>query len=205
MDVIIIAGGSGSGKSTISYSLVDKYPKVFEVLNLDDYQMLKTDPKIPMMLGKINWDHPNIIHWDNLINDVKLLKEGNSVTINSWAHRSNPNYFEHGNMIKRTMHPQKILIIEGYMSLINPNIRNFCKRSYYLQINETLQKDRRGKFIDPEYDINVLQPMHKKYIAPTMKFADVILDISTMTKESVYNTIEHDLEITFPGVLKHIS
>src|SRR3546814_13096312 len=70
------SGGSGSGKSTVSYSIVDSNPEKFEVINLDDYQKVGETTGLPMVGDMINWDHPDIIRWDDLIRDVNKLKSG---------------------------------------------------------------------------------------------------------------------------------
>ena len=71
MKIIGIAGGSGAGKSTVSYALEDENPNNIEVLNFDDYQKVGTDETRPMIDGKTNWDHPDIIRWDDLISDIQ--------------------------------------------------------------------------------------------------------------------------------------
>lgn len=167
MLVIAIAGGSGSGKSTVSYRLVDTYPDIFEVVNLDDYQKLKDDPDLPKIDGMINWDHPDVIRWSDLLTDIKILERDSHVTIQTWSHCSNPDYFQHGNMIPRAIHPQKVLIIEGYLALWNKDLRRLYKRSYYLDSDEPTMLRRRKKFKNSDYEAKVLIPMHKKYVEPT--------------------------------------
>ncbi|MGI8419917.1 MAG: uridine kinase family protein [Candidatus Levyibacteriota bacterium] len=197
MEIIIIAGGSGSGKSALAYTLEDHYPNVFEVMNLDDYHKLKTSIGLPMLENKINWDHPGVIQWDKLIKDIALLQNGKPVTINSWSHRSNRDYFKHGKMIPRTMVPKKALIIEGNMVLWNKQIKDLSSRSYFLNLDDETRMRRRNKFIDPDYDSKVLQPMHKMYVVPTMSYADIILNVTKMNQAEVYFNIEHDLKETY--------
>lgn len=195
MKIVGIAGGSGAGKSTISYALIDKYPDLFEVVNLDDYQKLKTDKDLPMVGDMINWDHPNIIKWDSFIRDIKSLKSGNPVAIMSWAHRSNPNYAEHGKMIPRTIYPRDILLVEGYLALHNPQVRKLFDHAYYLDLDDKTRNQRRGKSVltgEDTYETEVLIPMHKKYVEPSKTFADKIIDVSTMSIEEVRDSIYRD-------------
>lgn len=194
MLLIGIAGGSGSGKSTISYRLTDTYPKIFEVLNLDDYQKVENEEDLPMFAGKINWDHPDIVDWKKLLDDLKTLQTGSPVTINTWSHRSNPDYFTHREMIRRTIFPRKILIVEGYLALWHKALRNLYKRSYFLDLDYELSLKRRKKFIDPDYDIKVLIPMHRTYVEPTKKYADLVIDVPKMAEIEVYEQIEKDLK-----------
>jgi len=194
MIIIAIAGGSGSGKSTVSYRLVDTYPNTFELVNLDDYQRLKSDPDLPKVNGMINWDHPDVIRWEDLIEDIARLAKGLQVTIQSWAHRSNPNYFQHGKMISRKLSPKKALIIEGYLSLWHKELRKLYKRSYYLDLNYQTSIKRRKKFNDPVYESKILIPMHKKYVDPTKQYADIVFDVSMMSEDDIYTSIENDLK-----------
>lgn len=196
MLLIGIAGGSGSGKSSISYKLVDSDPIRFEVLNLDDYQKLKTDINLPMFNGKINWDHPDIIRWDDLLKDIQYLENGKDVSINSWSHRSNPNYAQHGEMTPRTIQPKPVLIIEGYLALYNKSLNNMYERKYYLDLDETALLARRGKneiIDDGGYEKEILIPMHRKYVEPTKKIADKIIDVSSKSIEEVEDIIRKDI------------
>lgn len=197
MQIIGIAGGSGSGKSTVSYKLVDTYPDTFEVLNLDDYQKFKSESDLPRVDGMINWDHPGIFRWTDLLADIKTLQKGLPVTIKTWSHRSNPNYFKHGKMIPRTMIPRKILIIDGYFALWNKDLRKQYTRSYYLDLDISDSIKRRKKFENSKYETKVIIPMHKKYIEPTKKYADKVLDVSSIKEEEVYKKIEKDINKFF--------
>lgn len=194
MKIIGIAGGSGSGKSTISYQLVDNFPNIFEVLNLDDYQKLKTSSNLPTVSKMINWDHPDIILWNRLLGDLKTLQKGKSVTIQTWSHRSNPNYHKHGKMISRKILPKKVLIIEGYLSLWHKNLRKLYDRKYYLHLDHKERMKRRNKFMDKTYERKVLLPMHKKYVKPTSNYADVIYNVGTLDKAQVFERIVKDLK-----------
>jgi len=194
MIIIAIAGGSGSGKSTVSYRLVDTYPDFFEILNFDDYQKLANEPNLPKIFGKINWEHPDVIDWNKLQNDIDQLFRGKEVTIQTWAHRSNPNYFKHRKMIPRMIIPKKVLIVEGYFALYDSQLRKSYNRMYFLNLKEKLMLKRRKKFDDPDYDSKILIPMHKKYIEPTKKYADLVLNVSKMTEDEVYKKIENDIK-----------
>lgn len=196
MKIIGIAGGSGAGKSTVSYALIDAFPDKFEVINLDDYQKLKTDSNLPMMNGGINWDHPDIILWDKLIGDVQKLKNSESVTINVWAHRSNKDYFKHGQMISRTIYPKPVILLEGYLALYNPELNKIYDRSYYLEIDNETRNERRDKSVgNDDYEAKVLIPMHKKYVESTKANADEVIDVSEMSVDEIKNKILSDLKL----------
>ena len=69
--IIAIAGGSGSGKSTVAFALKDKYPDKISIVHLDDYQLHgENRSKVPFLDGIRNWD-PDVIDWWSLITDSK--------------------------------------------------------------------------------------------------------------------------------------
>ena len=192
MKIIGIAGGSGAGKSTVSYCLVDAYPEKYEVVNLDDYQKLKTDPDLPMLHGMINWDHPDIILWDNLIADLEKLAHNQSVTINTWAHRSNPEYPIHRKMFSRTISPKPILIVEGYLALYNKKLRDRYDKSFYLELDENARNERRDKgtiVTDTDYEELVMKPMFNEFVEPSKRFADVVIDVSGLSVDKISSYI----------------
>jgi uridine kinase len=194
--IVGIAGGSGSGKSTVCYKLIDDNPGIFEVINLDDYQKKKTDPNLPMIDGKINWDHPGIIDWDKLIADLNKLRSGQSITIDVWSHRSNPDYAKHGEMLPRTISPKPVILLEGYLALYNPELDKIYARKYYFELDDKTRNLRRGKnevINDPEYEQKVLIPMHKQFVEPTKANADLVIDVSNLSVNEVVNKIYADI------------
>lgn len=183
-----IAGGSGAGKSTVCYRLVDDYPDQFEVINLDDYQKKKSEPDLPMAGDVINWDHPDIIDWGRLIADVKQLLSGEPVTLDVWSHRSNPEYTTHRKMIPRTIYPKPIILLEGYLALYSTELNRLYAKKFYLELDEQLRNERRGKnetIGDPDYIQNVLLPMHRQYVEPSKQNADEVINVSKVSVAQV--------------------
>jgi len=192
MKIIGIAGGSGSGKSTLCYSLMDNHTEVFDIIHLDDYQKLKDDPTIPRLEGIINWDHPEVIRWDDLIKDIQKLLSGREVVTQSWSHRDNVDYNTTGKMIDHMIYPRPVLLLEGYLALWNEELLKFFDRTYFLELSHSARMKRRGKFMDPIYEEKILIPMHEKYIEPSKENADVIIDVSEMDTTGVYQKVKED-------------
>ncbi len=192
-----IAGGSGAGKSTVCYELLDSHPDLFEVINLDDYHKKKTEPDLPMIDGRINWDHPDIITWEKLLADIGTLLSGNEVVIETWSHRSNPDYAQHRTMIPRTIKPAPIMLLEGYLALYNDELNTKYARKYYLELDDTTRNSRRGKngLAGGEgYVESVVLPMHRQYVEPTKTKADKVLDVSQMSVSDVCSVLYEDLK-----------
>jgi len=199
MKIIGIAGGSGAGKSTISYALEDDDPDSIEVLNIDDYQKRPNTENLPMIDGVINWDHPDIILWDELIHDLTSLRGGKSIKLDVWAHRSNPDYSVHRQLQSRTINPKQILIVEGYLALHSAAVRAFFDTSFYLDVTPEIRSKRRGKnnvIGSDDYEKNVLIPMHEMYVEPSKKYADVILDVSLLSISTVCQLIKDQIDIS---------
>lgn len=175
---------------------MDSNPDKFEVLNLDDYQKLKSESDLPMMEGMVNWDHPDIINWDKLVGDIRSLQNGQSLDLKVWSHRSNPDYHEHGMMIARHVDPKPYILVEGYLALCKPDLLKLYNRKYYLDLSDEGRSKRRGKnavIKQNSYVEKVLLPMHRQFVEPTKHNADVVIDVSDKSIEQVVKTVEDDL------------
>lgn len=201
MKIIGIAGGSGAGKSTVSYHLVDTYPEIFQVLNFDDYQIQDVNEESPRYAAMVNWDHPDIIRWDDLIEDITKISNGKTIEIMSWSHRSNPDYKHHGKMKRHEIQPRPILIVEGYLSLYDSRLRKLYDTSFYFDLDEETRTKRRDKDTivgNKDYLEKVLKPMYKKYVAPTRKYADCVIDTANLSVEETAQKI-------IDSIIDHIS
>jgi uridine kinase len=193
MKIVGIAGGSGAGKSAVAYALQDADPDKIEVLNFDDYQYPSATPNLPTLHGMTNWDDPEIIDWQKLLKDLKQLKSGQSLTIETRKHRSNSNYAQTRQPIPRTIEPKPILIVEGYLALYNPEVRALYDTSFYLDIDQETRLLRRdkGKLIGlADYDQNILIPMHAKYVEPTKAKADHVINTNSLSIAEICEQIQ---------------
>ena len=202
MEVVAIAGGSGSGKSSVSYALVDTDPNTFEVLNLDDYQKVGYADDVPVVDGMRNWDHPDAIDWDMLRRDIGLLRAGHEVHLDTWAHRSNPDFATTRLRVPRVVVPKPIIIVEGYLAL-HGAIRDTYDYSFYLDLDEATRLERRRQARhgndslsgNPRYNDTILRPMHWQYVEPTKANADVVVGVADKTVRDIAQLILHQLGI----------
>ncbi len=100
-----------------------------------------------MLFGMKNWDCPEAIKWDKLQKDLISLKK-----------------------------KKGIVIVEGYLLFYKPKIRRLFDFRVFLTAGEKTRVKRRTKFKNAEYIEKILLPMHKKYIEPTKKFANLVLN-----------------------------
>ena len=192
---IAIAGGTGSGKSTLAYALADKYPNKIGILHLDDYHWQGEDRKqTPRHEGMRNWDHPDAIDWKSLIADMQKLKRGETIQIMSKNERLIPREPKESNemptpRLQLTIGPKPVIILEGYLSLYNQDVRKFLDFSFFLDASHDTRIKRRTNFLNSEYEQNVLIPMHEEFVEPTKQFADEVIDVSNLTPEEVLRRV----------------
>lgn len=179
--VFAIAGGSGSGKSTLAYALQDKHPGLVTLLHLDDYQKRGSEiraQKIP------NRDHPRAVNFSTLYQDIQQLKKGETITVNSFDDRLNPDHKQHGRK-DVFVQPRKYLIIEGYLALHDEKARKLYDKSLFLDLDHLTRMQRRTKMLPDEYK-DILKEMHEVFVEPTKRYSGKVIDVSQRTEHEVF-------------------
>ena len=180
MLILGIAGGTGSGKTTVVDQIINELPdKVVTLISQDSYYN-KTDHLTFQERCEINFDHPRAIDFDLLVRHLKMLKDGQAI--------EQPIYsFEEHNRIKETVttHPRKVIIVEGILIYTNKEIRDLIDIKFFVDADSDERLIRRLKRDIKErgrdlYEIleryqNTLKPMHQQFIEPTKSFADIII------------------------------
>lgn len=180
MLVIGIAGGTGSGKTTVVKKIRDYFKKgEVAVLTHDSYYFDNSDLSLEERRKK-NFDHPDSIEFELMIDHVKKLRNGEPI--------AEPVYsFITCTRAKETVHvePKEVLIIEGILCLSNKNLRNLMDIKVFvdcdsdLRLSRVIQRDmkERGRNVDEvlkRYEKTV-RPSHLQFIEPTKRFADIII------------------------------
>lgn len=175
--VLGIAGGSGSGKTTVAIYLHTAYPGRIALLHLDDYYKKPED--VPTVGGRRNWDHPDSLMFDELTRDIELLTAGNPVTIMTKSELYNPHYDPRlRNMIQHVVEPADVIIVEGYLAFYDERVRDQMTLKIYLDIPIAESLKRRKKLLgDQWYLEQVVIPTHEEFVVPTKCYADVVIDI----------------------------
>ncbi len=200
--MVAIGGGSGAGKSAVSYELIDNHPEQIEVIQLDDYQFVGNSSRVPVVNGMKNWDHPDAIDWAKLRQDIQSLREGNEIVLQTWAHRSNPGFHIHHQRKSRTITPHPIIIVEGYLALYGA-IADIYDHTFFLDVDEQVRMERRRQARggldnlagDPRYREQVLLPMHQQFVEPTRMNAETVIDVRDKTALQVAQLIFQRLQI----------
>ena len=180
MTIIGIAGGTGSGKTTVVKKLAAALPPHYvAVVPIDSYYN-DTTGMTDEERRAINFDHPDAFDWKLLIKQVNELRNGNAI--------EQPTYsYIISNRLKETVHvePKPVIIIEGIMALINRKLRDMMDLKIYVDTDDderlirNIQRDvvERGRTVDMVLDryLKVLKPMHEQFIEPSKKYADIII------------------------------
>ncbi|KPJ73206.1 hypothetical protein AMJ48_01925 [Parcubacteria bacterium DG_74_1] len=165
-----IAGGSGTGKTALAEELRQYFGKEAAVLHMDNYQ--RFGEKLRKLYGMKNWDHPEAINWDKLLKDLILLKNGQAITIKLREQKTLKK-------VKTVIFPpSKIIIIEGYLLFYKTPIRKLINFRIYLEASEDARVKRRSKIKGKgdRYIKKVVLPMHRRYIEPTKKYANLVIN-----------------------------
>ena len=182
MDCIIIgiAGGTGSGKSTFTNRLRDRFGDNITVIYHDNYYKRHDD--IPFEeRKKLNYDHPDAVETDLLIEHIKRLRNGESIECPVY------DYTVHNRSDKTVrIDPRKIILIEGILLLADPRLRSLLDIKIYVEadaderILRRILRDvkERGRDIDNivEQYLTTVKPMHYLYVEPTRATADIVIN-----------------------------
>ena len=178
--VIGVAGGSGSGKSTVTREVLASIgPEMVAVVMQDDYYLDQTHLS-PEDRRKTNYDHPDAFDWPLMMQHVQALRQGEAIEM--------PEYdFALHNRSSKTIHvkPAPVIVIEGLFALFDADLRKMMSLKVFVdtapdvRFIRRLQRDiaERGRSTDSvitQY-LDTVRPMHKQFIEPTKRRADVIL------------------------------
>ena len=180
MTIIGIAGGTGSGKTTVVRKIVNALPPHYvAVVPLDSYYN-DTSHMTEEERHAINFDHPDAFDWKLLNRHLNDLRNGIAI--------EQPTYsYILCNRLPETVHvePKPVIIVEGIMMLIKKKLRDMMDLKIYVDTDSderlirNIQRDvvERGRTVDMvlERYLQVLKPMHEQFIEPTKKYADLII------------------------------
>jgi uridine kinase len=192
--IIGIAGGTGSGKSTIAKIIRENVKNNITILTQDSYyrsfgHLSKEERE------HINFDHPNSFDTKLLIEHIKLLK--NKIPINMPVYDFKTHLRKEETVLKK---PSKIIIVEGILIFENRELRNlmdikiFVDTDADIRILRRIERDmkERGRTLQSiiEQYRDTVRPMHLEFVEPSKRFADIIIP------EGGHNKIAIDLIIS---------
>ncbi len=178
-DLILIAGGSGSGKTEFCRFLLNRNPD-FALLSTDDYYVDRLNLTADE-LRLCNFDHPDSIDFAALTADVKSLLAGQDIPARQY------DFVRHHSFVQGVRHADfQVLIVEGIFALYAANLRNMAAATAFvaaddeLRLRRRLERDglERGRSVESittQYATQV-RPMYNQFVAPTMQYANVVVD-----------------------------
>lgn len=193
--VIGIAGGTGSGKTTI----VNKLNEVFEkqVLTLCHDYYYKANSNIPLEeRKKLNYDHPESFETGRLIEDIKSLKKGKIIE------RPIYNFVMHTREEETvTVSPTKVIIVDGILIFENKELRDLLDIKVYVDTDADVRIIRRilrdvkerGRNLESVIDqyLNTVKLMHEQFVEPSKRYADIIIPEGGYNQVALSMLIEH--------------
>lgn len=192
MLVIGIAGGTGSGKTTVVSQIINELPdKDVTVISQDSYYKATNNLTLEER-SKINFDHPRAIDFKLLVDHLTILRNGDPI--------DQPIYsFATHNRTKDTIktHPSKVIIVEGILIFSKRKVRDLLDIKVYVHADSDerlirrLKRDIQERARDMDEVLQryqeTLKPMHDQFIEPMKEYADIIIP------NNKYNTVAVDI------------
>ena len=196
--VIGIAGGTASGKTTIVNRLKEYFKDDISLVGHDSYYLAHDDMPFEERC-KLNYDHPDSLETDLLVEHLKELKEGKTIQCPVY------DYSQHNRSDKvLKIEPRPVILVEGILLLADPRIRDLLDIKVYVEadsderILRRISRDvsERGRDLNGiiEQYLTTVKPMHYLYVEPTRSKADVVIN-------SGKNDVEFDLFVSKIGQL----
>ena len=177
--VIGIAGGTGSGKTTLMKNIIERFGDVVTVLSHDNYYR-RHDELTYEQRCKINYDEPAALETDLMARHLDLLRQGQSIECPVY------DFTQHNRSNETiTVVPKSVIIVEGILIFENQALRElmdikiFVDTDADIRLCRRIKRDvnKRGRSLESvllQYQQTV-KPMHEKYVEPSKKYADIVV------------------------------
>lgn len=190
MYIIGIAGGTGSGKTTVVKKIIEALPPgCAAVIPQDSYYNDNTHLAMEER-KKINFDHPDAFDWKLLTKHIQELRSGRAIEQPTYSYLV-------CNRLEETIHvePCEVIIIEGIMALWKKQLRDLMDLKIFVDADpderlirviqrDTLERGRTAQMVIDRY-LKVLKPMHEEFIEPTKRYADLIIPMGGSNHQAI--------------------
>ena len=177
--IIGIAGGTGSGKTTLTQHLKEHFGSSVTVIGHDSYYKLQEGTTYEERVLQ-NYDHPDAFDTDLLIQHLRELKEGRSIQCPVYS------YVDY-NRTDQTVEifPTRVLIVEGVLIFQDPVLRGLFDIKIFVEtdaderilrraLRDVEERGRTLRSVVSQY-LTTVKPMHEQYVEPSRKYADIIV------------------------------
>ncbi|MGQ1908574.1 uridine kinase [Marinifilum sp. RC60d5] len=180
MLIIGIAGGTGSGKTTVVRKIIERLPQgEVAVLPQDSYYRDNSHLTLEER-QEMNFDHPNSVEFELLVKHLKQLKEGKAINQPIYSYLT---CLRSEETIK--VEPKEVVIVEGILALTQCDLRDLMDIKVFVdcdaddRLNRVIKRDivERGRSVNKVLDRyeKTVKPMHLQFIEPTKRYADIIV------------------------------
>jgi uridine kinase len=193
--VIGVAGGSGSGKTTVVRQIVNSLgDDQVSLLEHDRYYRHRGDLRLEER-AVLNYDHPDALETDLLVQHVKALRGGEPVAVPVYDFTR---YAREAETV--TLPPRRAIIVEGILIFTDPELRTLMDVKVFVDADDDtrfirrLQRDiaERGRTVSSVIDqyLGTVKPMHLEFVEPSKRYADIIIPLGG------HNTVAIDMLLT---------
>lgn len=180
MIIIGIAGGTGSGKTTVVNKILNSFP-AGEVAVIPQDSYYKDSSHVPVEeRQKINFDEPAAIEWTLLADHLRRLRAGETIQMPTYSYLTCTRQAE-----TVTVEPADVVLVEGILVLTDPVMRELMDVKVFVDADaddrlirviarDCIERGRTPQMVIDRYQ-DVLKPMHCQYIEPSKRYADIIV------------------------------
>jgi uridine kinase len=178
--VVGIAGGTGSGKTTVARTITAALPSESVVMiEYDAYYRDRPDLALEER-GQLNYDHPDALEADLLVEHLSALKAGKRVEIPIYDFKTHRRRAE-----SRPIEPSPVVIVEGILVFVDPRIRERLDMKIFVDTDSDIRAfrrirrdmEQRGRTFESIRDqyYRTVRPMHLQFVEPSKRWADLII------------------------------
>ncbi len=202
--LIGVAGGSGSGKTTVSHAILERVGRDRIAYLQHDAYYRDRSALPPAERARINYDHPDSLETDLLIEHLKQLRAGRAIEMPQYDFAQHIRKAE-----TRRVEPRAVILVEGILIFADRALRDlfdikiFVDTDPDLRFLRRLQRDiaERGRTVESviaQY-LETVRPMHLEFVEPSKRYADVIIP------EGGFNTIAIDMVVARINALLNLN
>ena len=163
-----IAGGTGSGKTTLTEHLKQHFGDDISVVHHDSYYKYQDRPFEERC--KQNYDHPDAFETDLMVEQLKELKAGKAIRCPVYSYADHQRTSE-----TELIQPSKVVIVEGILIFQDPRLREMLDIKIFVETDADVRdRGRTLESVITQY-LTTVKPMHEQFVEPSRKYADIIV------------------------------